>query len=222
MARERSRQRIEFIGFLLVIAAVACGGPEDEPAGESEDQVGGNRTGECMMASRADLSVDTAALCSDPSISFFDQALYCQQPLSQPACMTNYAVRRCFDRATDRHVESMSAWGCQIYPAPQPPGEDVFYFALSPQPGADPRPIFRCRNGISDRSSRSRTCDDWDRPPVSKHGFSYAPGTPGTTPVYRCKRDRVPDWFLSRQAGCEGHVQQALIGYARDTASPSP
>ena len=209
-------------GVLVLLVGTACGGPDEEFVGETEDQLTTvDAIRECRNASVADQTFDRWALCHDPLISPVFKDFFCQSSPAPTACTHQYAVHRCYDPNHDRHIESLGHSGCWTQPwFPPPANEDVFYFALSPQVGADARPIFRCGKGGNDRPSRSPTCDDWNKAPVSKHGYSYAPGRPGTTPVYRCKRNRAPnDWFLSRQANCEGHIRQELLGYA--TLEPS-
>lgn len=206
-----------FIG----LAGAACGGPEEEPAGEAEEEVG--TLSDCSRSASADATSDVFIACQvfDASRRSECEFVLHSLALDVRSCSQNYAVRRCYDPLRDRHVESLSSAGCAAYNPDFSPGtpEGVFYFALTPQAGADPRPLFRCRNGGNDRTSRSPTCDDWNKAPLSRHGYSYAPGAAGTTPVYRCKRNRAPnDWFLSRQANCEGHLRQELLGYARESA----
>src|SRR5690606_3315241 len=90
--------------------------------------------------------------------------------------------------------------------------EATFYFAASPQPGANSSPIRRCFIGNNsakgDFPSRSSNCEGQGSP-TGYHAYSY-PSNVGARPVYRCRVGT--DHFLSRASNCEGQVNEGLLG----------
>lgn len=93
------------------------------------------------------------------------------------------------------------------------PIESSFYFAASPQAGADQSAIRHCRvkNSNDDFLSHSSTCEGQTK--ISTPGYSFAANTPGAKPVYRCVTGK--DHFISRDSKCEGKISEGLLGYAK-------
>lgn len=201
----------------LVALAPGCGGPDDlglDPEGEPIGQASADVSGlTCERGVEDDLPLASVnAVCLDPAKAGACATLRSARQTALANCSAGrMRVYRIYNKAANLHWEQQPPMASSLLVV-----EQQFDFARSPQPGANPGPIYRCLANNEDFLSRSATCEALNKAPLSFKGYSFAAGTTGARAVYRCRRRGTPvDHFLSRDAGCEGHLQEALLGYAK-------
>lgn len=90
-----------------------------------------------------------------------------------------------------------------------------FDLSQTAYPGADPKPLYRCRakaypGETKDFPSKDPNCEGRGAP-ISILGYSVPSTLVGAKALYRCRLN--DDHFLSTASNCEGVVNEGLIGY---------
>ena len=206
--------RTAFVATSAVILwATACTVPQAE--NRDPDDAGSSANLTCAgavddEASRA--SIDEACKHSSSSAC---SVLKSAREAALASCERGILRRFCL-RSGGMYQEPLS----DVSAAPEL-GEKVgtYAFALVAQLDGDPLPLFRCTSTdpaqpADDLLTHSATCEalpGYVR--VSWSGYAYAPGTPRTAPLYRCRARTVPvDHFISRSPTCDGELVESRLG----------
>jgi len=92
--------------------------------------------------------------------------------------------------------------------------ESGFGLSSHSRPGAEGGPILRCfksGSAVEDFPTRDRNCEGMGTL-HSVLGYSFEANHVGAQPFYRCRYNQ--DHFVSWDPGCEGRVNEGLLGYA--------
>jgi hypothetical protein len=204
---------------LFTLAGAACiGDAGDDTLGDDLDEtseVESSLTSSCVGAVNDELPQASLDQICNAGLSNC-ASVRAMKNRALASCATGI-LRRFRVRASDgRHGELI--YNPYPFPLPRSPLEATFAFALTPQPGGSRQPLYRCvavSSGTSDDFlTTSTTCEG--APGYTRRswsGYTYAPGTVGTAPLYRCRIGG--DHFFSRSATCEGQVREGVLGNVR-------